>query len=296
MSNSSTYPPKDAGGVKVRNISLAEGLIHLRVVGTGKAALFLHGVSAHGRSWLEVARILERREANLECWLPDLLGRGKSDPGAQLRYRLDDEVRRIQTLVEGMRDNGSAVSFPSVVIGHSHGAAIALAVAAVEPSVRGLVLSNPVTSDIRRPLALDMLKIGIVRRFIARIVAPFHRPLGHLVLRRVGGPYFNIPSDSVEAYSRPYRELERARTLMRILADWSPAEIYARLPERRLTAHVFAGAHDPRVPVKTAERLATDLDAGFTVVEDGGHVLPEQHPRLLARQITDIVAKVDSKP
>lgn len=294
--NPSTFSLKDIAGVMAHDIPLSDGLMHVRVVGTGRTALFLHGISAHGRSWLEVARILEKSGSNLECWLPDLLGRGKSDSGLELRYKLHDEVRRIKNLAEEFGDNSAPTNFPSIIIGHSHGAAIALAVATAESSVRGLILSNPVTPEVRRPLALEILKIRIARHLIARIISSFHQPLGHLVLRRAGGPHFNISHDLVSSYSQPYREIERARTLLRILADWHPSEIDTTLPKRRFTTHVFAGAHDPRVPVKVAARLASNLDAGLTIVEDGGHVLPEQHPQLLARKIAEIASKVDSGP
>jgi pimeloyl-ACP methyl ester carboxylesterase len=279
----------------VHDVPIRDGRMHVRVIGSGTTALFLHGISAHGNSWLEVARILERSQSNLACWIPDLLGRGQSDPGVGLRYRLEDEVRRIQNFAEEFNARSATKNFPSVIIGHSQGAAIALALAASEPSVRGLILSNPITPQIRRPLVLEILNVRIVRHLIARIIARFHQPLGHLILRRAGGPHFRISRDSVAAYSQPYSEVERARTLLRILSDWHPGEICAQLPKRQFVTHVFAGAHDPRVSVDVATRLASDLNAGLTIVEDGGHVLPEQHPKLFARKIAEIATMVDSE-
>lgn len=270
------------------DVSLCDGKMHVRIIGTGTPTLFLHGISAHGESWLKVAQALEASRSNLACWIPDLLGRGKSDPGTDLRYRLGDEVRRIQNFSEEFSANSPNTHFPSVIIGHSHGAAIALALAAVEPSVRGLILSNPITPQVHRPPILKTMEIRIVRHLIAQIIARFHKPMGHLILRRAGGPHFKVPRDSAVAYSQPYSEIGRARSLLRILSDWHPGDISAQLPKRKITTHIFAGAHDSRVPIDVATQFASELNAGLTIVEEGGHVLPEQEPNLLARKIDEI--------
>ena len=275
------------------DVSLRDGKMHVRVIGTGTPTLFLHGISAHGESWLKIAQVLEASRSNLACWIPDLLGRGKSDPGTDLRYRLKDEVQRIQNFTEVFNSNSLNTHFPSVIIGHSHGAAIALALAAVEPSVRGLILSNPITPQVRRPPTLEILKIRTVRHLIARIITSFRKPLGHLIIRRASGPHFKLPRDSIETYSQPYSEIARARTLLRILSDWHPGEVCTQLPKQKLTTHVFAGAHDPRVSIDVATRFARDLNADLTIVEEGGHILPEQHPKLFAQKIDEISTTVN---
>ena len=81
-------------------------------------------------------------------------------------------------------------------------------------------------------------------------------------------------------------------TLLRILSDWDPAALEDRLPARPIAAHVVAGEHDPRIPVSEARRLASRLGCDLTVPPDGGHVLTEQHPRLLARLLGELAATV----
>ena len=88
----------------------------------------------------------------------------------------------------------------------------------------------------------------------------------------------------------------RARALLRILADWDPAALEARMPARPIAAHVVTGAHDPRIPVEAAQRLASRLDCGLTVSPDGGHVLTEQHPRLLARLLGEVAGRLPPPP
>jgi len=307
----------DPEPAETRDIETREGRVRVRVLGRGPAALFLHGVSAQSRSWLPVARALGTSGRPLTCWLPDLLGRGASAAHPELRYTLDDEVRRLRELVDvlvsstrshppaqsesadGPESADAAESLnvasggpPAVVVGHSQGAAIALAYAQKEPAVRGLVLSNPISADIRRPLVLSALDSRWVRHALARGFSPFSGLVGRVVLRRAGGPHFRVPPETSDAYAAPFRDPTRARTLMRILSDWRPADLASRMPSRELAVHVFAGAHDPRVPVEAARRLAERLDAGFTCVPNGGHVLPEQEPQLLADAIARLTEQL----
>ena len=278
---------------EVRNVALGDGTVRVAILGRGRPVLFLHGISAHGRAWRPVAERFVDEHRGWECWLPDLPGRGVSDAQPGLSYTLDDEVRRLRALVRALAPDGPR---PQLVAGHSQGAAIALALARAEPEIRGLLLSNPVTPEIRSPAVLRLLRSSIVRRVVGGVLAPLHAPLGHLVLRRACGPVFRAPPDLVAAYARPWASTRRARTLLRILADWRPSELEGRMPDRPIAAHVVTGAHDPRIPVEAGKRLASRLGCDFTVCPDGGHVLTEQHPQLLARILRELAPRLPPDP
>ncbi len=273
----------------VRTVTIRDGTVRVTVLGQGRPVLFLHGISAHGRAWRPVAERFAEAHPGWECWLPDLPGRGASDARAELSYTLDDEVRRVRAVTRLLAPDGPR---PQLVAGHSQGAAIALALAEVEPGIGGLLLSNPVTPEVRSPSILRLLRSSAVRRAVGSLLAPLHASLGHLVLRRACGPAFRAPSELVAAYARPWASPARARTLLRILADWRPAELEERMPSRPIAAHVVTGAHDPRIPVEAAKRLASRLDCDLTVSPDGGHVLTEQHPGLLARLLGEVAGRL----
>jgi pimeloyl-ACP methyl ester carboxylesterase len=76
---------------------------------------------------------------------------------------------------------------------------------------------------------------------------------------------------------------------MALLRDWRPSELDGRVPADRRITRVVAGGLDPRITPGSAERLAQELSAAFTLVPDGGHVLPEQHPDLLAEELSRIL-------
>ncbi|WP_420447961.1 alpha/beta fold hydrolase [Candidatus Palauibacter sp.] len=272
-----------------RDVAISDGTVRVAVLGRGRPILFLHGISAHSRAWRPVAELFVEENPGWECWLPDLSGRGASEARPGLSYTLDDEVRRVREFVRALTPNGPR---PPLVAGHSQGAAIALALARADPSISGLLLSNPVTPEIKSPAALRLLRSSAVRGAVGSLMAPLHAPLGHLVLRRACGPAFRVPPDLVAGYARPWASPRRARTLLRILCDWHPSELEDRMPHRSIAARVVAGAHDPRIPVAAARRLAERLECGFTLSADGGHVLTEQHPRLLARLLGELAARL----
>jgi pimeloyl-ACP methyl ester carboxylesterase len=127
-----------------------------------------------------------------------------------------------------------------------------------------------------------------MRRIGAGMFRPLRRPLARLILARAFGPATRAPAGTVEAYCEPYAEPERARALMRLLADWRPAELEHLLPERSLTTRIIVGELDPRIRLEAAETLAERLGAPLTVIRDGGHVLPEQVPDVIARAIAAV--------
>ena len=237
--------------------------------------------------------VAERVAERATLWMPDLLGRGASTVGPDLRYSLEREVERIRDLVSALGDEMEPVGgFPTVIAGHSQGAAIAIALAAREPDIQGLVLSNPVTPWTRRPRVLNLLGAGLIRRVAAGMFWPLRRPLARAIIRRASGPRFRPRAEMIEAYAEPYAERARAETLMRVLADWRPDELLSRMPSRDLVVRVVAGGLDPRITMASAERLARELGGTLRRVPDGGHVLPEQVPGLLAREIEEVLDAV----
>ena len=251
--------------------------------------LCLHGVSAQGRSWLAVARRLADRATFL---LPDLIGRGGSDAFPGGSFTLEDEADRIEAIMDALRAHGdvdgagrAGARLPPVIAGHSQGAALALALAARDPGVVGLLLSNPVTPWTRRPAVLDVLRSGLMRKVVAGMFSPLRGPLATVIIRRAAGPGFRPPRELVRGYAEPYADVRRARTLMALLRDWQPNELAEHIPTERIIARVVTGALDPRIDPRAAERLANEMGGRITVVEDGGHILPEQHPDLLADEL-----------
>ncbi len=254
------------------------------VIGRGLPILFLHGLGANRRTWTKVARAFVRENPGYCCWLPDLLGRGRSVSEPGLRFRMEDEVRRLETLIDKL-----AGRRPNVIAGHSQGAALALALARVDTGITALLLSNPVTELVRRPPILRLLATHTARAALSPFLVPLSGLVGRRVIERAAGPAFAPSATLVEDYTQPWADLRRAQTLLEILFDWEPSRSAAFLPDRVVEARVVAGRFDRRIPVEAAEQLALGLGAPFHLVEDGGHILPEQCPDLLAASLAELI-------
>lgn len=269
-----------------RRVALAEGELRLRVVGGGPPVLCLHGLSAHGGVWNEPARRLADRYT---LYLPDLLARGGSEPRDDVAYGLDEEVGRIRSLLEALEVE------PAVVVGHSQGAALALALTAEVGSRWGLVLACPVTPWTRRPAVLELLRHAPLRRATAPLLSGLRRPLTRWILRaRVYGNPSRADLEATSRYAAPYADVRRARALLRVLADWRPEELASRIPGRSPPARVLTGGRDRRIRPREARRLAERLGADFEVVARAGHLLPEEAPETVARGVEEVHVEVES--
>lgn len=263
----------------VCRIRIAEGGIAVRVMGSGPAVLCLHGVSANRATWDAIGRRLATR---FTVFAPDLLGRGDSDLPAIASYRLEDEVRRAVDLVH------RAGIERSLLVGHSHGAAIALGLARKLSSVAGLVLLNPVTPWSRRPPILSLP--GLRRsRLAAAALSRFRKPVTRYILeRRVLGPAVDVDPDLVEKYSAPYASEGRARALLAIVTDWHPDELLSWLPVARVPTLVLAGAYDRRMKIADTARLADLLGASYLVAARAGHAMPDERPDLVCEAVREV--------
>lgn len=269
----------------VRHVRVPGGIVPVWTAGTGRGLLLVHGLSANHTEWTEVAR---RLAPSFRLILPDLLGRGASFPEPRTGFGLPVEAERLQMV---LRNVGIAETDPpALVAGHSHGAALAIALADRMP-VAGLLLVNPVTPWTRRPAALDLLHRPSIRRTVEPLLRVCRRPLTRYILtRRVygsGGPSID---GAVARYAEPFEDPRRGSALLRVLRDWRPAELEGLRPDS-VPIEVLAGGADRRIGTEQAARWAERLGAGFGVVAEAGHALPEEAPERVAALIRMLAAR-----
>jgi len=101
----------------------------------GQAVVFLHGTVARWQSWLSVLPALAEQT---HIFALDARGYGTSGWSPAQRYHYLDFVHEAARFLRG------AVREPAVLIGHSRGATVAMAVAVVSPEiVKGLFIQEP---------------------------------------------------------------------------------------------------------------------------------------------------------
>lgn len=254
------------------------------VSGVGEPVLALHGLTANRAVWKPLA---DRLPAGRALVAPDLPARGRSPPASSGRYRLHDELRRLRSLID---ESGTR---PDVVVGHSQGAALAVALASTDPAVRCLVLSNPVCPWTSRPPFLDWLPgaAPVVRRSLAALRGPIAR----WVLRhRVYADPTRADREAADRYAAPWSSPSRAAELPRILADWNPSELWPYVPPPPMPIRVLAAAGDRRVPVADAARLSRVCDGRLRVVAGAAHGLPEERPDAVAEAVAAACEEADA--
>lgn len=249
--------------------------------GRGEPVLALHGLTASRAIWRPLA---ERLPSGLALLAPDLPARGESPPAPSGRYRLRDELRRLRSVLAG------AGVRPGVVVGHSQGASLAVALASTDPAVRGLVLCSPVCPWTPRPPLLDLL--GGTGAAARRIVPVLRRPVVRWVLRhRIYADPTRADGAAVDRYAGPWESGERAAELPRILADWNPSALWPYFPPPPIRLRVLVGEQDRRVPPEDAARLARAAGGGLRVLPRAAHGLPEERPDAVASALAAVAAR-----
>ena len=111
---------------------------YLHFAGGGPRLLILPGIVSPAILWSHVG---ERLASSHDCFALDVRGRGLSESGAHLDYGVDSCANDVSEFIRAVQIS------PTIVIGHSMGARIALRMAVQTPElVRALVLVDPPTS------------------------------------------------------------------------------------------------------------------------------------------------------
>lgn len=271
----------------VYRLRTSDGTIVVEATGSGPALLLLHGISGNRRSWDGVTARLSSRFTVLAADLP---ARGDSDIPYSARYGLEHEVRRVSELTQ------QAGIASTVVVGHSHGASIALGLARNLPSVAGLVLVNPVTPWSRRPLLLSFPGLRH-STLLAAALSRFRKPVTRYILeRRVLQRGRRADPNLVERYAAAYKSPRRAQALLAALSDWDPSAQRSFHPRRRLPVLVLAGVADRRMRLGDTARLAELLGARYLLLAGAGHALPDERPDLVSDAIRELAEPLDLPP
>ena len=216
----------------------------------------------------------------------DLPGAGSSDRDP----RVSPHLWSISQCVSGILD-ALELERP-MLVGHSHGGAVALHLAASEPGrVCALALLAPAHPYFRHADQIISFYLSPVGRAFAHTMPWYPAWMQMAGLRRMAGPQsWDTPERLV-----PYRENLRTQGtipfLLRLLRTWhSDMRELRNLLEApfRLPTLLLWGDHDRAVPAGTAADLQKHLRAAELQVLAGvGHRPAEERPEMCARIIED---------
>lgn len=243
------------------------GIAYARVGGAGPPLLLIHGFTDTGHSFA----LLEPHLAGRRLVMPDLPGHGDS-PVHAAPWRLGQCADAIAALAEALCPQ------PPVLVGHSLGAMVAIAIATRRPDlVGGLVL---LAGALRPAIAADHpVALGV--RALRDPIAPHDPFFGYWHACRP-----DVPRGFLAALARDASAMPAA--LWRdILDELGVIDLTAAARSVRADTLLICGACDPLfgAPHRRALRQAFP-DAGFLCLEGCGHNPHWEEPAQVAAAIT----------
>jgi len=254
------------------------------------AIVFLHGLTASGRSWRRVAASLD--DAELHLHLVDLLGFGRS-PWPRVAYTTDDHLAALTA----WRMDAGLAGVPIILVGHSLGALLALAAARRDPTVAGVVLIGlpvyPNRTEARQRLARlsPLNRLTLTARpfgWAACTAMCCMRPLCRLAAPLV---FPKLPVEVArDGVLHTWRSL--SGTLDHCILDAAVDHLPPPVATPLLLVH---GDADDTAPLDLVRTLAARLPWSRLVdIPGAGHDLPLSQPDALAGLIRAFVLDVQA--
>lgn len=178
-----------------------------------------------------------------------------------------------------------------VLVGHGHGARVALDVALERPDlVAGVVTVGASPYVVQRRSFLSRLVMGTpqLQRLGPVLLRQLASDPGLRILRAGWYDPTRVTQERIDAFLEPFTVEGWDVALWRLSQAEPPASLEGRLGGVAVPLLVVAGAEDGVVPVEQSERLAAEAPGAELVLLPGcGHAVQEECPGDLAAAIAD---------
>ncbi|WP_394730665.1 alpha/beta fold hydrolase BchO [Altererythrobacter sp. GH1-8] len=242
--------------------------------------LLLHGTGASVHSWHGLMPKLAER---FDVLVPDLPGHAFTKGRPRGGLTLGGITGALSALleVEGFT--------PDMIVGHSAGAAIAIAWVLSHSSQIPLVGLNPAIMPFRGPAAQvfpAMAKLLLVNPFAPRIFARMAKVPGEAArfLRRSTGSRTDPASEA--CYAALFGNHRHARGALEMMANWDLEDLKRKLPEVASPVLLVHSRQDKAIPLSSVEQAVTLLPRAELELLGGlGHLAHEEDPTRVAQSI-----------
>ena len=256
---------------------------HVQRMGNGPVILALHGTGAATHSWRDLMPCLAE---HFDVFAVDLPGHGFTQRPAESRLTLPGMATAIAELVdaEGLQ--------PTVVVGHSAGAAI----------LCRMVLDRRVSPSLIVGLNAALLPFSGLLGSVYRWGAQVTKAIGPWAARRVARQAEDMQTiaslvertgssldpQGLRLYQKLVRHRGHTEAAMAMMAGWDLRSLESDLAQLPCELLLIAGGRDSAVPPTQALHLAAKVDRVRTrIMPDVGHLSHEERPSETAAIILD---------
>ena len=242
--------------------------------------LLLHGAGASTHSW---RLLMERLYPEFRIILIDLPGHGFTKLGSKNRSSLDLITQDLSCLLKKLEIN------PSLVIGHSAGAAIAMNLTLKKDiHTKGAVCLNGALENFSG-LA------GVLYPFMAKLLSlsPFTVPLFTSIYSsftqvekflRVTGS--KLTPEGIRLYQRLITSRSHVEGTLAMMSQWDLKNLTSKFSMIPVPACFILGEKDFVVKNSASVIASEEIhDSEVIINKDHGHLMHEQDPDLIANQI-----------
>jgi magnesium chelatase accessory protein len=244
---------------------------HLQISGKGPLILLLHGTGSSTHSWGELSPLLQREAQVMNVDLPGhAFTLGASVENLRLEQIASDLVQLITEL---------KLPWPSMVVGHSAGAPLALAFAlqaALKPQIiiglnPSLIPPPPSYTQFFGPMLGPVTKSATLASILAKLA-----PMSGMTDRLLDSTNTNLPETNRNFYRRLFTSPEHVRGAMNFMASANIDQILkasSSLPSKLIWV---IGESDHWVPEIGLKKIIHQYFPKSTVIHwQGGHIMHE---------------------
>jgi magnesium chelatase accessory protein len=254
---------------------------HVQLTGTGPVVLLLHGTGSSTHSWSDLIPLLEN---HAQVLVPDLPGHAFT-LGAKLEdLKLDEIARSLQLLITQL-----GIEAPSIVVGHSAGAPLALRFAAAALKQPKLVIAlnpsfippPPIYTSFFGPL------LGPITRSstLSSLLASLSPSLG-MVDKLLDSTNTILPEARRVYYRKLFERSDHVRGSMNFMAAADIQKVLAEADLYQGKLICVLGNQDAWIPVKPLEKIIRDHFSTAEIMKwEGGHIMHELEPGKVAQLI-----------
>ncbi|MBI3218998.1 MAG: alpha/beta hydrolase [Bacteroidetes bacterium] len=225
--------------------------LYFKKLGSGQAIIFIHGFCETHQIWDGFA---EELSTDFSIWCVDLPGFGKSELLGSVT--IESVAHRLIQEIEHKKVG------PSILVGHSLGGYVALAMQKAKPELfAGLVLfhstlfADSEEKKINRNKTIDFVKAYGIAPFVETFVPNLFYQKSHPAISTVHAIAMQTPISTLIAYSQAMRD--------RIAHDHIAG----------FDLLILAGRYDAIIPLSVSEQMAALSErASLKILEFSGHM------------------------